>query len=507
MNASGGFKEHIPAGERTGNGTSPSGVARVAGAALSGVAAAVVCAVSFLLHLPLSAAEPIELLLVLLLALRLGFLQASVASVTAVLGLDYLFTQPLFRLTVADPQNWISLLTFQAIALLVSRLSSQVRLHAAEAKEQGRRAATLYELSRAILHLQLQRPTGEQLTPLLREFVGVQEAAFWTTLEESPAEAGLHLIGPAQAAGEGAYRAYLQQQNSDDLANRRSSRVLRLGTTAIGGMTLSGWSPDPLMADAVASLVAIAFERAHANRRESRAEMARGAEQLRTAVLDGLAHGFKTPLTAIQTASSGLLALGQLKPMQAELVSIIDDRATMLSRLTTQLLQMAALDTKGIRLNRKEISVEELASNVVRAQEADVRSRLRLRSPNSLAPDDVDPALFELALGQLVDNAARYSPAGTPIEIGFAQGEWETVVAVENVETPDHPILPEEKRKLFERFYRGGRGEYRPAGTGLGLSVVERIAEAHGGRAWVECGEDTVRFLLSVARSRGGEHG
>ena len=471
---------------------------RIAGAALSGAAAAALAVFGFLLHLPLSAAEPLELLLVLLAALRLGFLPASVASIVAVLCLDYLFTQPLFQLTVVDPRNWISLVTFETIALSVSRLSSEVRLHAAEAEEQQRRAVTLYELSRAILHLQQQRPTAEQLTPLIREFVGVTDVVFWTTLDESPTGAELAPSGPVQAA----YDAYLQQRDRDDFANGSSSRVLRLGMTVIGGMTLRGWSPDLLMADAVASLAAVAFERARANREESRAELARDAEQLRTAVLDGLAHGFKTPLTAIQTASSGLLALGKLNPMQAELISIIDDRATMLSQLTRQLLQTAALDAKQIRLHRKITSLQELANNVVREQETAIRSRMLVRSSRTLASDDVDAPLFELALQQLVDNASKYSAAGTPIQIAVEQGEWETVVSVKNVGTVDHPIRPEERTKVFERFYRGDRDEYGPAGTGLGLSVVKKVAEAHGGRAWVECGDNTVCFSLSVARAR-----
>lgn len=475
---------------------------QIGSAALAGTASALLAVLGFLMHLPLSAAEPMELLLVLLVALRMGFFEASITSIVAVLCLDYLFTKPLFTLTVADSQNWISLVTFETIALFVSRLSSKVHLHAAEAEEQRRRAVTLYELSRAILHIQQQRPTAEQLIPLIREFVGVKEVGFWTTLDEGSVELSLPTSGPANVA----HQAYLQQRDFDDIANHCSSRVLRLGMTATGGMSLHEWSPDPLMADAVASLSALAFERARANRKESRAEVARDTEQLRTAVLDGLAHGFKTPLTAIQTASSGLLALGKLSSMQTELVSIIDDRATMLSQLTKQLLQTAALDAKEIRLHRKKASPEDLVNNVIREQEFAVRSRVCVRPSQDVRSVYVDAPLFELALQQLIDNAAKYSAVTTPIEIGFQQGEWETFVSVENVGSIDHPIRPEERVKVFDRFYRGVRDEYGPAGTGLGLSVVKKVAEAHGGRAWVECEGSTVRFLLSLANVRGGKH-
>ena len=482
----------------------PSGLRRtIAGAVLSAMFALAVAGAGFLLHLSLSAAEPLELLLVLLVALRLGLTQASVASVAAALALDYLFTEPLFRFTVSDSQNWIALLTFETIALFVSSLSTRVRVHATEAEEQRRRASTLYELSRAILYLQQQRPTADQLSPVIRELIGAKTVAFWSTTEDSSSDQSQPLSGAAQAA----YQAYLGDRNADDFEKRCSSRRLRLGVTVIGGMTLQDWQPDPLMADAVASLAALAFERARANRQESRAEVARDAEQLRAAVLDGLAHGFKTPLTAIQTASSGLLAVGNLSPMQTELISIIDDRATMLSQLTSQLLQTAALDAKQIRLHRTKVLLTDLIQRGVHAQERDVQARVDFRNDPTLSEDDLDAPLFELALQQLVDNAAKYSAPETPIVITAEQGVWETTVSVSNVGRAEFLIRPDETTKIFDRFYRGIRDEYGPAGTGLGLSVVKKIAEAHHGRAWVECDESTTRFRLSVQRPHGGKHG
>ncbi len=476
---------------------------RIAGSAISAVLAVVLAILGFSLHLSLSAAEPFELLLVLLVALRFGLLQASVASIAAALSLDYLFTQPLFTFTVADPKNWIALLTFETIALFVSRLSSRVRVHAAEAEEQKKHALTLYELSRAILYIQQQRPTAEQLSPLIRDLVGVEAVTFWSTTEPASANQALPSTGPVQTA----YEAYLGGRDVDDVENRWSSRSLRLGVTVIGGMTLQGWTPDPLMADAVASLAALAFERARANRQEGRAQVARDAEQLRTAVLDGLAHGFKTPLTAIQTASSGLLAVGNLTAMQAELISIIDDRATMLSQLTTQLLQTAALDAKQIRLHRARVHMAELIAGVVSAQEPDLQARIVLQGTQTVSEDDVDASLLKLALEQLVDNAAKYSAPETAIVIAVEQGKWETLVSVSNAGRAEFQIPPEDTTKIFDRFYRGIRDEYGPAGTGLGLSVVKKIAEAHSGRAWVECSEKTTRFVIAVPRARGADHG
>lgn len=474
---------------------------KAAGLCFAAILAVAVAVVGFFLGLPLSAAAPLELLVVLVTALYLGLLEASVASVVAVLCLDFLFTRPLFQFIVDDPQNWIALTTFEAIALIVSSLSYKVRVRTKEAEEEKRRALTLYELSRAILHLQQSQPIAAQLSPLVRELARVDEVIFWTTTEEpskDPSEQTRNCPAP--------YEVYLGERNADDAANRTSTRVLRLGVKAIGGMTLKGWRPDPLMADAVASLSALAFERAHAIRRESRVEIERDTEQLRTAVLDGLAHSFKTPLTAIRTVSSGLLAVGQLSAMQTELISIIDDRATMLTQLTTQLLQTAALDAKHIRLQRTSIDLAELLERVLQGVAATDRPRISVQPPSIRTEASIDVPLVELAVQQLLDNGLKYSPPNTGIVIMVMPRERETVFAVENVRSTRSAIDPEKRDRLFERYQRGEQTGYGPAGTGLGLSIVRQIAEAHGGRAWIEGDEKTTRFLLSVARHGGREN-
>ena len=275
----------------------------------------------------------------------------------------------------------------------------------------------------------------------------------------------------------------------------------------MGGMTMRGWRIDPLAADAVASIAAISFARARAIQMENRAEVERDAERLRTAVLDGLAHGFKTPLTAIKTASSGLLAIDCLSATQLELVSIIDERATMLSQLTTRLLQTAALEAKEIHLRRSNTSLADLLQKVVHQQEEEVQARIGIALPANLLNDQVDAPMIELALQQLVDNAVKYSAIATPIPITIKQIPTETAVVVQNATTTGSAIRMEERSRIFERFYRGIDAVYGPSGTGLGLSIVKKIAEAHGGRAWVECSEDTTRLTMSIQRYEKGKNG
>ena len=465
---------------------------------LAGVGTAIFAATAaFYLRVNLSTAGSIELLLVVLVALRWGFAQATLVSVTAALCLNFLFTLPLFRLSVADPENLVSLATFEATALLVSRLSSKVRQHAAEVELERKRNAKLYELSRAVLMIDVRRSTSEQVAELIRDLIEVEVVDIWSVYEFGD-------TGPTprlRADSDSAHGVYLTGRDSDDVAGQRTGRLLRVGTSVIGAIMLQRWQSDPPLADAVASLVAIALERARAIRKENRAEAERNTEQLRTAVLDGLAHSYKTPLTAIQTASSGLLAICDMTPTQTELVSIIDDQATVLSRLTARLLQTAALESKEVRLRRSKIDIQSLVRDVVEAQEEPIQTLMQLSFADYLKPISVDTELMKLALAQLVDNATKYSEVGPNIHISVVQNDDETVISVTNA---GPAIAPAERERIFLRFQRGFDAARGPTGTGLGLSIVKKTAEAHGGRAWVESANNANSFFLAVPNYAGG---
>ena len=179
----------------------------------------------------------------------------------------------------------------------------------------------------------------------------------------------------------------------------------------------------------------------------------------------------------------------------------------MLGQLTTRLLQTAALEAKEVRLRRSSTSISDLVYKVVRQQEDDVRARIDIALPDGLGRDEVDAAMIELAMQQLVDNAAKYSAIGSPIAITIKQVRSETVVEVQNATINGASIRPDERTRIFERFYRGSESNYGPAGTGLGLSIVKKIAEAHGGRAWVECNDMETRFALSIQRYKKEKNG
>ena len=473
----------------------------ILGESLAGtLATAIIGIVAFRLHFNLSAIGSVYLLLVVFTALRRGFVLATVVSVAAVFCINYLFTPPIFEFQIADPENAVAVLTFETAALVVSGLSSQLRDRALQVESQRARTSKLYELSRAILLIDGKRPTGEQLSALIQNIMQAGSVDLWVAYDADA-------VSPPQLPMQkgSARETYLDGTDNDDIELRVSSRVLKVGARPIGGMVLCGWETDSLLADAVASLAAVAFERARALREENRAEAERNTERLRTAVLDGLAHGFKTPLTAIQTASSGLLAIDpQLTPTQAELVSIIDEEATALSRLATRLLQTAALEAQEVGLRRSKISILSLLQDMLDEEGEATRGRVRISAANDLTDIEVDPQMIRLALLQLIDNAAKYSLGMGMIEVMLTQCQTETRIEVSN---RGSSIKPEERERIFDRFYRGIEASHGPSGTGLGLSIVKKAAEAHGGRAWVECDDDTTRFFFVMEHYDGAKHG
>ncbi|MGI4978914.1 MAG: sensor histidine kinase [Janthinobacterium lividum] len=447
--------------------------------------------VAFRFHLNLSSVGSLELLLVVMTALRWGFTEATAASLVAATGLNFLFIPPLFRLTVADPANWVSLATFEITAVLVSRLSTSVRVHAIEAESQRSRALRLYEFSRAILLINGGSRVQEQLCTLIQEIIQVEDVQivlFPRRSSDAHTPRGTTAIPVAEQQAS-------HLGDSMDYVGKVARRTLRVGTTPIGMLILNGWENESSIADAVASLSAIAIERARAVQEESRAEGERDTEKLRTAVLDGLAHSFKTPLTAILTASSGLLAIGGTNATQTELITLVDEQATYLNTLTTKLLKTASLEGRQVRLRKTQQSLVALIHHVIELCDPASRSRIRLHAGPEVDCCQVDSELITLAIAQLVDNAIKYSDLGTEITISMTQDQRELTITVENLGIP---ILKDETEKIFERFYRGSNAIGGPAGTGLGLSIVSKAAAAHQGRVSVHTEDRTIRFNLTI---------
>jgi two-component system sensor histidine kinase KdpD len=457
------------------------------------VALVTLCA--YRLHLNLSTSGSLCFLVVVMVSDVWGFWEASVTSLFAVSCLNYFFVPPVLTWVVSDPQNWVALGAFEITALTVSRLSTRVQAQAREEARQRVQVGKLYELSRRILFLDRRQRTGTQIVSLIQEVFQTGSVAIF---DASLAHGDATDLQPNDLE-QLARRAYFQDCALEGPDAHTWAHVLRLGSKPVGAIAFGGPELDMLTIEPIASLAAIALERARSFENESRADAARQAEQLRTAVLDALAHAFKTPLTAILTASSGLIEAGRLCSDDAELAALIDEQAEHLNRLTSELLQMARIDAGEVRLRRERLPVLSLIEDVlVRYREQLGGRRVDISDIPSQLEVYGDRAILSSALEQFVDNASRYSTPGSPISVKAEESLGEIVIAIHN-EGP--PIRPADRERIFERFYRAEESRHRSPGTGLGLSIAKKAAEAHDGRTWVVSEEHSgTTFFLALPR-------
>ncbi len=456
---------------------------RVARSAATVPIVGVITLLAYVGHAKSFTAGFIYLVPVMLIGFRWGFLEAAIASVFAVGCLDYFFTEPRFTFYEQDPQDWIALAFFEVLALLTSLFADHLERRVVEAKQERARAEKLYRMSRDILLMHRKRGVGAQLVQLIAETFEAEAVALWDAEELRADRVGGDCIDDEEVRA-----VFLSELSENDVVNGRFARTIRLGDRAVGALVLIvGARNDFLDAasmDTIASLSAITLERAHSFVAERNAEAAKRSEQLRSTVLDGLAHAFKTPLAVIQSASSGLLEISRLGDAERELLSLIDQEAEHLGNLTTQLLHTAKLQQGKVMVKREPVSLELLVE-LCRGQYARILADHPIRCVDLTIDASVsaDIHLLQLMLLQLLDNASKYSDPDSPITLsGRVQGA-EVVFAIHN---EGSFIEPEERSKVFDLFYRAPGSQFKASGNGVGLSVARRIVEAHGGRIWVE---------------------
>ena len=220
----------------------------------------------------------------------------------------------------------------------------------------------------------------------------------------------------------------------------------------------------------------------------------RRTDQLRFPVLDGLAQVYKTPLTAILAASAGLGEMGGLSPTQADLVALIDEQARRLSDLTTRLLVTARLDATEAEIHTRQVGVEPIIDDAVAGLSprlANTKVVIDLEDDNLILC--CDRQLILLLLTQFIENACKYSTAGTAITIRAALVNSDVILSVHNF----GPVIPQADREgIFVHYSLPSSLTNRTGDTGFGLSVAKRIALVHGGNVWVtsEEGKGTTFF-------------
>ena len=432
------------------------------------------------------------LLTVLFIASAWGLIQTIVASVVAMLCYNFFFLPPIGKLTIADPQNWIALGAFLVTGIVAGQLSASVRRQASAAIRRQLELERLYSLGRSILLDSGDHPVPSWLARHVAEAFDLQAVALFDTHSGQTYMAGPEdLTFPPDI---------LQRALSGEIerADRPDSRfaVIRLGTKPAGVLAFRGIVSDAAL-DAICSLVAIGLERARTQEIETLAKAARQSEELKSTLLDAIAHEFKTPLTSIKAATTTVIAGNRLTGQDRELLSIVDEETDRLNNLVSDAIQMSRIEGGKFKLRRRLVSPNEVINTVT----AQMRARLEDRPVENaivtnLTDVYIDRDLIQLSLRQLVDNALKHAPGKSAIRLGAGIGDSDVQFWVSD----DGPgITAPEAERVFERFYRGRSHRNAVPGSGIGLSVVREIARAHGGDAFVESSPGKgSRFIIKL---------
>jgi len=435
------------------------------------------------------------LLAVLLIATGWGLWEAIAASVAAMLLYNFYFLPPIGTLTIADPHNWAALFAFVVTAVIASRLSTLARRRTEEALRQKREMERLYALSRSILLAESARDGAKEIAHQIARTFELPAVILY-----EPATGIFHRAGPADLPGveEKLKQAALQGTQYADARGELVVTAIRLGGKPIGSLALVRPELSDSALQALVNLVAIDLEQAHSRQAASEAEGAQRSQELKSTLLDAIAHEFKTPLTGMKAAASALRT-GSVsdESSRQELVTVLDEEIDRLNQLVSEAIETARIEAGKLQLNRDWHAPEELLAAVAREFQAASAARpLRVESAAELPRVFVDADLLRLALRQLVDNAMRYSPAGAPVTMSAHCSADRVFLTV----TDQGPGIPEQDQEtIFEKFTRLQHGPGHPAGTGMGLAIAREILRAHSGDVIVHSHEgEGAKFSLAI---------
>ncbi len=450
--------------------------------------------IGFSLQFNFTAASLCYLLLIVLESLSGDFLACCIVSLVALGSLDYFFTSPILSFRVGHPVNILALFCFLATALVITRLVSKVRDKAEMSYAQHRKTQQLYEVAQHLLAADPREASGAFLEPFRGAF-GVRAACLFDA-ESSE----LHVAGRSEFDLQQRTRdAFIRGQDDDDRHCGICVRCIRVAGRTTGAVGFEGLEDVSLTAGPLTALAAALLERTHTVRNANQAAAAAQAEAYRSVILDALAHEFKTPLSTILAAAGALREAASLGPEHLEMAETVESEAARLGRLTTRLIRTARLEQEEIRPWMELTHFGTVVADAVN-QYSRLSSDRRINVLERCHSTDVlaDPDLLRLAISQLVDNACKYSPAGSPVDLVISKQDTRISLRVLSTGTP---ILSTDRSHIFNRFYRGVDARRMTAGTGLGLYVARKIAIAHGGSLELDSepsGDESVAFRMTL---------
>jgi two-component system sensor histidine kinase KdpD len=453
-------------------------------------------------------------------AVWLGRGPAVLAAIAGVGAFDFFFVPPQLSFNVSDIQYVLTFAVMLLVGLLIANLTARLRSLAEAARERERRTSLLYAMSRELASASEAREIGAAAARHVHDTFGCDAA----------------VLVPGPASQPSAMNVMAAAGSPDWLDERERgvarwsfdhARVAGVGTQALPGSAgryqpLAGsqgkigvlalrpkdaraiTSPSQqLLLDTFTNQIGVALERVSLIEGQQAARIEAESERLRSALLSSVSHDLRTPLATIAGAATALQA-GELNTAtRSQLIDSIVEEAQRLNDLIANLMFATRLESGHIDLHREWTSIEEIVGAGLAKLAGGLRGRpFATRLPPELPLVRVDNAMLPQVIHNLVDNAIRYTPAGTPIDITAWTTDSNVIVKVAD----QGPGLSDDERsRVFERFYRGRAAQPTGSrsGIGLGLTICEGIVKAHGGRVWTERNSPRgVAFLFSLPIDR-----
>jgi two-component system, OmpR family, sensor histidine kinase KdpD len=449
-------------------------------------------------------AAPVYLLAVMAVGLLGGTAAAILTAFASFVLYDFLFIQPHFTLTVADPNEWLNLLLFLAVAVVIGRLAALQVERTEEAAERAREAGALFRISRSLATSRNLAEAAQAVLAQLRESSAMDRV--WLGLGPTPADERIVAdTAEGQPLPVPTWHVVLQRKAGDEPARwvrthvavgtgrRRApdgAVVHRVRLEVPGGSLGSLWAlrsqgeRDPSRAETLI-LSAAADQLGQAVRRDRliaealEAEIARRSEALKTALLDSVSHDLRTPLATIRAAAGSLLDEGVTwtPEERRDTLRSIDAEAERMNRLVRNLLDLSRIEGGALRPELEPHDLDEQVEQVLRRIPR--TKAVRIDVLPDLPPVLVDDVYLDEVLTNLIENAQRYGGEAIVVR-ATAEPDGS---AVDLVVEDDGPGVPEaDMAHLFEKFYRVRRpGEGSRRGMGIGLTVAQGLVRAMGG--------------------------
>jgi len=430
--------------------------------------------VGFRLHVNHTTVALMFLVSVLLTSAYWGLRYAVVLAVVATAAFNFFFLPPVGTFTIADPQNWVALFAFLVTALVASNLAESARREAEGAKQRRREVERLYGLSQRLL-------ASENVLELLNALPRYVQDTFsvGSVVAMASDHPTVYRSSPDAIFEESVLRSTLLR--GGPVTQGGVSYVpLRLGMRTVGALGITGAELSRETLDALGSLAGLAIERARALDALSKNRAEQEHERLRTALLDSVTHEFRTPLTSIKASVTTLLSGATLDDSgKRDLLVVIDEETDRLNRLVGEASEMAQLDSGMFKLDLQPHSIDDALQPALQDAKAALENHpVEVHLAPGLPKAMMDVQRIREVLMHLLENAGKYSDAGTPIKVSSEVAGDRLVTSVAD---RGPGIDSFEQALIFEKFYRGQHQRYMAPGTGMGLAIAKVIVEAHGG--------------------------